>query len=340
MSVNESWHNGSPEVQDVLIDFAALGHTAGVAAQGRSPSERAWPGLGLQGKGKRSKGKGANKRLKKGYRARWGTRTTGDGNGVTTCSIEGCERPVYARGWCTRHWYRWRYHGSPTAGRPVGQDGSGGVCSVEGCARPAAARGWCRTHHRRWLRHGSPLVRGVIETPAIGTQRFCSVDGCDRPHEAHGLCSMHRARWVKHGTTQLPPSKPTPLCSVVHCDRPARTLGLCHKHYQRWRMHGSTELQPRTPMERRGCSVEGCDRSAKARGFCHKHYMAYRRRDPETRQRVLDYGRHYRRRYRTRERQVAEQAQVTCIRSPPSVLLHLLSAVDPRTPVTAARGPR
>jgi len=233
-----------------------------------------------------------------------------------TCSIEGCERPVYARGWCTRHWYRWRYHGSPTAGRPVDQDDSGGVCSVEGCERPAAARGWCRTHHRRWLRHGSPLVRGVIETPAIGAQRFCSVDGCARRHEARGLCSMHRARWLKHGTTQLAPSKPTPPCSVVDCDRPARTLGLCHKHYQRWRMHRSTELQPRTPKERQGCSVEGCEQSAKARGFCHKHYMADRRRDPETRQRVLDYGRQYRRRYRTREREAAEQAQVTCIRSP------------------------
>ena len=63
-------------------------------------------------------------------------------------------------------------------------------------------------------------------------------------------------------------------------------------------------------MERPGCSVEGCDQSAKARGFCHKHYMAYRRRDPETRQRVLDYSRQYRRRYRTRKREAAQHAQV------------------------------
>lgn len=60
-------------------------------------------------------------------------------------------------------------------------------------------------------------------------------------------------------------------------------------------------------MNRPGCSVEGCDQSAKARGFCHKHYMAYRRRDPETRQRVLDYGRQYRRRYQARARDAAQQ---------------------------------
>lgn len=28
-----------------------------------------------------------------------------------TCSIDGCERPVDARGWCTMHWKRWRRHG-------------------------------------------------------------------------------------------------------------------------------------------------------------------------------------------------------------------------------------
>lgn len=30
-----------------------------------------------------------------------------------TCSIEGCERPHNARGWCTTHYERWRRHGDP-----------------------------------------------------------------------------------------------------------------------------------------------------------------------------------------------------------------------------------
>jgi hypothetical protein len=29
------------------------------------------------------------------------------------CSIEGCERDVYARGWCRIHYVRWRMHGDP-----------------------------------------------------------------------------------------------------------------------------------------------------------------------------------------------------------------------------------
>lgn len=33
-----------------------------------------------------------------------------------TCSIDGCDRPQRARGWCSAHWTRWRQHGDPRAG--------------------------------------------------------------------------------------------------------------------------------------------------------------------------------------------------------------------------------
>lgn len=38
--------------------------------------------------------------------------------GRRTCSIPGCGRSVLARGWCNRHYCRWREHGDPLAGRP------------------------------------------------------------------------------------------------------------------------------------------------------------------------------------------------------------------------------
>lgn len=39
------------------------------------------------------------------------------------CTVEGCDRPMRARGWCTRHYQRWQRHGDPTiyvgyTGRP------------------------------------------------------------------------------------------------------------------------------------------------------------------------------------------------------------------------------
>ncbi len=45
-----------------------------------------------------------------------------------TCSIAGCEKVEFARGWCSMHWARWRAHGDPTIvkkrGRPSEAFGS------------------------------------------------------------------------------------------------------------------------------------------------------------------------------------------------------------------------
>lgn len=57
-----------------------------------------------------------------------------------TCSIEGCEKPHAALGWCHRHYYRLRARGE---------------CSVVGCGDPVDVRGWCSLHYRRWLRTGT-----------------------------------------------------------------------------------------------------------------------------------------------------------------------------------------
>lgn len=32
---------------------------------------------------------------------------------MKTCSIDGCEKPSKARGWCDAHWQRWRKYGDP-----------------------------------------------------------------------------------------------------------------------------------------------------------------------------------------------------------------------------------
>jgi hypothetical protein len=41
------------------------------------------------------------------------------------CSIEGCEKPIFARGWCHMHWTRWRRYGdtsikkNPNGPKPI-----------------------------------------------------------------------------------------------------------------------------------------------------------------------------------------------------------------------------
>ena len=41
---------------------------------------------------------------------------------IKQCSIDGCDNPMYLRGWCNAHYLRWRRHGDPVAGRtPTGE---------------------------------------------------------------------------------------------------------------------------------------------------------------------------------------------------------------------------
>lgn len=37
-----------------------------------------------------------------------------------TCSIEGCGNPVQCRGWCNKHYLKWRKYGTPSAGKDDG----------------------------------------------------------------------------------------------------------------------------------------------------------------------------------------------------------------------------
>lgn len=59
------------------------------------------------------------------------------------CSIEGCERRHLARGWCQRHYERWKRHGTPLIGRD----------SEDGPHKPGPARLPC-------ARCGGPKERG------------------------------------------------------------------------------------------------------------------------------------------------------------------------------------
>lgn len=73
------------------------------------------------------------------------------------CSIDGCEKPPRSRGWCSRHYDRWRDHGDPLGGKPIQRRPNGSEapkCAVEECPDPARSRGYCAVHWSRMKRHG------------------------------------------------------------------------------------------------------------------------------------------------------------------------------------------
>lgn len=111
-----------------------------------------------------------------------------------TCSVPGCDRPVRARGWCNKHWQRWREHGDPEIVQTP-HDG----CSIEGCDRPHWGNGWCNLHYTRWRNHGDPLWEPPRHQNRGATCQ--AEEPCDNPAHTKGLCKNHYYRWRTHGVT-------------------------------------------------------------------------------------------------------------------------------------------
>ncbi len=63
-----------------------------------------------------------------------------------TCSVDGCERIVKARGLCKNHYKKWQL------------DTTLIYCSVDKCDGAVEAHGLCSKHYKRWLKYGDPLT--------------------------------------------------------------------------------------------------------------------------------------------------------------------------------------
>lgn len=70
------------------------------------------------------------------------------------CAVDGCDKPWYKRGWCSKHYRAWRTHGDPLFSMNVS---NGGRCSVIGCSKPPRSRTspHCEMHYGRLRQHGS-----------------------------------------------------------------------------------------------------------------------------------------------------------------------------------------
>jgi len=71
-----------------------------------------------------------------------------------TCSVTDCDRPRYCKGFCTKHYERWRAHGDLDT-HYITRDPF--PCKVKGCDKlysSNSAKNWCKMHYTRWLRHG------------------------------------------------------------------------------------------------------------------------------------------------------------------------------------------
>ena len=81
-----------------------------------------------------------------------------------TCSIAGCERSAYCRGWCKMHYSRVLRLGSPDLAKREKEL----PCTVTGCSTLRECRGLCVKHYNRWRVHGDPLHAKLIIGDPVG----------------------------------------------------------------------------------------------------------------------------------------------------------------------------
>ena len=118
-----------------------------------------------------------------------------------TCSIDGCDRKVKARGWCNMHWYRWRDHGDPLYRRKLATDwlheiadrhASGWItvgCIPAPSAEHCGAYGGVSLPGRTYQKAHRYVLRRVLGEPPE-----------DRPHALHtcrmkACCNPAHLRW-------------------------------------------------------------------------------------------------------------------------------------------------
>jgi hypothetical protein len=145
-----------------------------------------------------------------------------------TCEAADCDRPVYARGHCSRHYKQLLRHGELLPDRaPTG-------CAAEGCERRAVTRGWCHGHYLRWSRTGDVKPEAALARPV---PKLCSAPGCRHTATSRGRCRSHANRIrVNEGTPDDSPLRNTPGTGFIN--RGYRFVPVAPE--ERWLVDGQT----------------------------------------------------------------------------------------------------
>jgi hypothetical protein len=69
------------------------------------------------------------------------------------CKADICIRTAITKGFCDKHYRRWKKHGNPDTVIIKVKN----ICKIADCENFAEGRGWCKKHYSRWQTHGDPL---------------------------------------------------------------------------------------------------------------------------------------------------------------------------------------
>ena len=130
------------------------------------------------------------------------------------CSVDGCARPLDARGWCRMHWKRWRKHGDPRSGQPqriVGDDLARLMSHVRvdpsGCwiwSGSLNGRGYGQMYWRGRVRRAHRVSYALLKGPLVeglDLDHLCRVTLCVNPAHLEQVTHLVNVRrgWRARG---------------------------------------------------------------------------------------------------------------------------------------------
>lgn len=150
-----------------------------------------------------------------------------------SCVIPECSSDVYAFGYCTKHYHRFKRNGDPYVVRKLANGTyAGKTCLLDECNDPAKIYGYCNVHGIRFSRHGDPYY---LEKPrAYDNDAVCAARDCKKSPRINGYCPTHNARIKSNGSpeiTQRTGSWAGISCAETGCDEQASSKGWCRTHY-------------------------------------------------------------------------------------------------------------
>jgi len=119
------------------------------------------------------------------------------------CKVEGCKTIAGTKGFCIKHYGRFRRHGDPEK-ILVRERNTHVDCKISGCFKNVEALGYCTMHYKRVYRYGTPdtvkkvsvLPKGVCEIQKCSKPSICLIDLNGKPKE---VCQRHYRQWSLYG---------------------------------------------------------------------------------------------------------------------------------------------
>ena len=185
---------------------------------------------------------------------------------MSTCSFEGCDKPIMGKGLCAGHYHQQRRGQELRPLRKRTSPKETSTCSFEGCDNPINAKGLCSSHYRQ-LRRGEELRPLRKRTSPKATERLrpYGLRKCAECGQVKPLEEFAKDKRSKDGRA--------PRCRACHAE-----------YIRQWRRANRERVREYSRRYYEAnrekmitCSFEGCDNPINAKGLCSSHYEQLRR---------------------------------------------------------------